>query len=85
MAGGFGSAVEEALSEMELRGAETLLVGVPDKFVPHGSQDVLRKSLGLDADGLYFRLRSFFARGAQSVPAASPAAPARAAAPGGAA
>ncbi|KAB2956991.1 MAG: 1-deoxy-D-xylulose-5-phosphate synthase, partial [Thermoanaerobaculia bacterium] len=72
IAGGFGSAVEEALSEMELRGAETLLVGVPDKFVPHGSQEILRKVLGLDADGLYFRFRSFFARGIQAAPAAAP-------------
>jgi deoxyxylulose-5-phosphate synthase len=49
---------------MELEGVESLLVGVPDKFIPHGSQDVLRKMLGLDADGLYFRFRSFFAAGA---------------------
>jgi 1-deoxy-D-xylulose-5-phosphate synthase len=83
VAGGFGSAVQEALSEMELHGVETLLIGVPDKFVPHGSQEVLRKVLGLDADGLYFRLRSFFARGQQGVPV-SPAAP-RAASPSGAA
>jgi deoxyxylulose-5-phosphate synthase len=50
---------------MELDGVETLVVGVPDKFVPHGSQDVLRKVLGLDADGLYFRFRRFFAAGAE--------------------
>jgi 1-deoxy-D-xylulose-5-phosphate synthase len=62
LAGGFGSAVSEALAEMELSGVATLALGVPDKFVPHGSQDVLRKMLGLDAEGLYFRLRSFFAR-----------------------
>jgi 1-deoxy-D-xylulose-5-phosphate synthase len=62
LAGGFGSAVIEALSEMELSGVRTLALGVPDKFVPHGSQEVLRKMLGLDAEGLYFRLRSFFAK-----------------------
>jgi len=64
VAGGFGAAVLEALSEMELEAVETLVVGVPDKFVPHGSQDVLRKVLGLDADGLYFRFRRFFAAAA---------------------
>jgi 1-deoxy-D-xylulose-5-phosphate synthase len=63
VAGGFGGAVLEAVSEMALEGVETLVVGVPDQFVPHGSQDVLRKLLGLDADGLYFRFRSFFASG----------------------
>jgi 1-deoxy-D-xylulose-5-phosphate synthase len=61
VAGGFGAAVLETISELELEGVETLVVGVPDKFIPHGSQDVLRKSLGLDADGLYFRFRRFFA------------------------
>ena len=64
VAGGFGAAALEAISEMELEGVESLLIGVPDKFIPHGSQDVLRKMLGLDADGLYFRFRSFFAAGA---------------------
>ena len=64
VSGGFGAAVLEALSEMELVGVESSVIGVPDKFIPHGSQDVLRKVLGLDAEGLYFRFRSFFARGA---------------------
>ncbi len=62
VAGGFGSAVQEAIAELELHGVETLLVGVPDKFVPHGSQEILRKTLGLDAEGLYFRFRRFFSR-----------------------
>ena len=66
VAGGFGAAVLEAVSEMELAGVETLVVGVPDRFIPHGSQDVLRKVLGLDAEGLYFRFRGFFARGVRS-------------------
>ncbi len=61
VAGGFGSAVQEALAELEVAGVETLLLGVPDKFVPHGSQEILRKMLGLDAEGLYFRFRRFFA------------------------
>ena len=53
LAGGFGSAPSsEALSEMELASVDDLPIGVPDKFVPHGSQEVLRKTLGLDADGL---------------------------------
>jgi 1-deoxy-D-xylulose-5-phosphate synthase len=76
IAGGFGSAVLEALAEMELHQVATLTLGVPDRFVPHGSQEVLRKTLGLDAESLYFRLRSFFGqRGA--VPAEGQAAPPR--------
>ncbi|KAB2965660.1 MAG: 1-deoxy-D-xylulose-5-phosphate synthase [Thermoanaerobaculia bacterium] len=82
VAGGFGSAVSEALTEMELHGAEVLHIGVPDKFIPHGSQEILRKTLGLDADGLYFRFRTFFARGLAAAPKAQPAVPPKAA-PGG--
>lgn len=50
----------EALAEMGLEGVETLCLGLPDRFVPHGSQKLLRQALGLDAEGLYFRLRQFF-------------------------
>ena len=82
VAGGFGSAVGEAIAELELQGIEMLHVGVPDKFVPHGSQDVLRKILGLDAESLFFRFRTFFARAA--APSAAPAPP-KSASPGGAA
>ncbi|MBZ0102286.1 MAG: hypothetical protein K8I65_09015, partial [Thermoanaerobaculia bacterium] len=63
-------------------GAEVLHIGVPDKFIPHGSQEILRKTLGLDADGLYFRFRTFFARGLAAAPKAQPAVPPKAA-PGG--
>ncbi|MGE0639746.1 MAG: 1-deoxy-D-xylulose-5-phosphate synthase [Thermoanaerobaculia bacterium] len=73
IAGGFGSALMEALAEMDLSGVQVMPIGVPDKFVPHGSQDVLRKTLGLDADSLSFRLRRFFAP-AREAPA-SPATP----------
>jgi len=64
VAGGFGSAVMEAVAELELGGVEVLPIGVPDRFVPHGSQELLRKAFGLDAEGIYFRLRRFFAAGA---------------------
>jgi 1-deoxy-D-xylulose-5-phosphate synthase len=63
VAGGFGAATLETISELGLDGVETLVVGVPDKFVPHGSQDVLRKTLGLDAESLFFRFRTFFGAG----------------------
>ncbi len=79
IAGGFGAAALETISELELEGVETLVVGVPDRFVPHGSQDVLRKTLGLDAESLYFRFRRFFA--AQSAERGEEASP-RSGAPG---
>lgn len=60
LAGGFGSAVLEAVAEIGLEGVETLCLGIPDRFIPQGSQRVLRQALGLDAEGIYFRLRQFF-------------------------
>ena len=70
VAGGFGSAVMEAFAEMDISAVRVLPIGVPDKFVPHGSQDVLRKILGLDAESLTFRLRRFFTP-AREAPASS--------------
>jgi len=64
VAGGFGAAVLETVAELELRGVEVLPIGIPDRWVPHCSQEVLRKAHGLDAEGIYFRLRRFFAAGA---------------------
>lgn len=50
-AGGAGSAVLETLSEEGLQ-AKTLVLGVKDAFVPHGSSDLLMHDLGLDAPGI---------------------------------
>ncbi len=50
--GGFGSAV---LEMMEGKGATDIKIkrlGIPDKFVEHGSQDSLRKRYGIDKDGI---------------------------------
>jgi len=79
VAGGFGSAMMEALAEMGLGQVEVVPIGVPDKFVPHGGQDVLRKALGLDAESLGFSFRRTFAAAAKSQPL--PATPATSATP----
>ena len=51
LAGGVGEAV---LGVMAREGLTTpvLTLGVPDRFVPHGSRDVLLHQLGLDAQGI---------------------------------
>jgi 1-deoxy-D-xylulose-5-phosphate synthase len=49
--GGVGSAVMEALQDIE-HPLRFRLLGVPDAFVEHGSLSQLRKSLGLDAAGI---------------------------------
>ncbi len=47
VSGGGGSAVLEALSEMQLS-CKTLAIGIPDKFFEHGSQKEVLKECGLD-------------------------------------
>ena len=49
--GGVGSAVVEALQDIG-HPLRFRLLGVPDAFVEHGSLSQLRKSLGLDAEGI---------------------------------
>jgi 1-deoxy-D-xylulose-5-phosphate synthase len=49
LAGGFGSAVLEALSEMELA-VPVVRVGWPDAFIEHGKVDALRVKYGLTAE-----------------------------------
>jgi 1-deoxy-D-xylulose-5-phosphate synthase len=50
--GGFGSAVLELLADRDLTGIPVKRLGIPDTFVEHGSQDILREKYGLDAPGI---------------------------------
>jgi 1-deoxy-D-xylulose-5-phosphate synthase len=52
VAGGFGSAVLELLADQGLFGVAVKRLGIPDTFVEHGSQDILRQKFGLDAEGI---------------------------------
>jgi len=49
--GGFGSAVMEHLSS-EGVSVPVMSIGIPDTFLPHGSQKTLRKRIGLDKEGI---------------------------------
>jgi len=51
--GGFGSAVLEALSERQMFNLPTRILGLPDKYIEQGPQDLLRASYGLTAEGIY--------------------------------
>jgi 1-deoxy-D-xylulose-5-phosphate synthase len=51
-AGGFGSAVIEFLADEGITGVEIRRLGVPDRFIPHGTQDELRKVCGFDKDAI---------------------------------
>ncbi|UCD70526.1 MAG: 1-deoxy-D-xylulose-5-phosphate synthase [Syntrophobacterales bacterium] len=59
LAGGFGSAVTELLQEKGLSYVEVLRLGIPDQFLEHGPQGVLRGKCGLNFKGILRRVRSF--------------------------
>jgi 1-deoxy-D-xylulose-5-phosphate synthase len=50
--GGFGSALIEFLADDGIIGVEVKRLGVPDRFIPHGTQDELRKLCGFDKDAI---------------------------------
>jgi 1-deoxy-D-xylulose-5-phosphate synthase len=50
--GGFGSALIEFLADEGFTGIEVKRLGVPDRFIPHGTQDELRKMCGFDKDAI---------------------------------
>jgi 1-deoxy-D-xylulose-5-phosphate synthase len=52
VAGGFGSALLEFLADENISGVEIKRLGVPDRFIPHGTQDELRKMCGFDKDAI---------------------------------
>jgi 1-deoxy-D-xylulose-5-phosphate synthase len=56
--GGFGSGVHEFLAEAGLAAGALHHVGVPDRFVTHGSMTQLLDEVGLSADRLVERLRA---------------------------
>ncbi len=58
LAGGFGSAVLSLLSN--IADTSLLRVGIPDEFIEHGSQELLRANYSLDAEGIAHRILSFF-------------------------
>jgi 1-deoxy-D-xylulose-5-phosphate synthase len=52
LAGGFGSAVLELLAEEGLTGVRCHRMGIPDRFVEHGTRAELLDELGLTAEGI---------------------------------
>ena len=61
LAGGFGSAVLETLSEAGMEDVPVLRIGMPDSFVEHGTAADQRHRLQLDAEGITAQiLQAFF-------------------------
>ena len=65
LAGGFGSAVLEVLSEAGLEDVSVHRIGMPDSFVEHGTAEAQRHELYLDADGIVQQVLSAFFPGGQ--------------------
>ncbi len=50
--GGFGSSVNKLLQEYGRYDVQVKNIGIPDEFVEHGTQAILRSKYGLDAEGI---------------------------------
>jgi 1-deoxy-D-xylulose-5-phosphate synthase len=58
LAGGFGSAVMELLEKKGLLDTVKIVrMGVPDEIVTHGDPKLLLAKYGLDADGIYSKVK----------------------------
>ena len=60
--GGFGSAVQELLEQESFHKVQLRRIGIPDHIIDHGSQDIIRHQLGLDAEGIYTTTKDCLAR-----------------------
>jgi len=60
LAGGFGSAVLALLESCSVKDVEVARIGLPDEFVEHGPQALLRARYSLDGKGIADRILSAF-------------------------
>jgi 1-deoxy-D-xylulose-5-phosphate synthase len=58
LVGGFGSAILSLLSNAT--DTRVLRIGIPDEFVEHGPQGLIRANYGLNGEGIAHRILSFF-------------------------
>jgi 1-deoxy-D-xylulose-5-phosphate synthase len=55
--GGFGSAVVECLMDAGITNSRVVRIGIPDTYVEHGSQKILRSKYGIDTPGVIKAVR----------------------------
>ena len=58
--GGFGSAVLQLIARSELNDITVKCMGLPDEFIEHGAQTLLRSKYGLDADGIVKKVLTLY-------------------------
>ncbi len=61
--GGFGSAVLECLNDEGVTDVTVKRIGLPDTFVEHGPQELLRSKYGIDATAIVRAAKKLMARG----------------------
>jgi 1-deoxy-D-xylulose-5-phosphate synthase len=64
--GGFGSAVMEALSEMQLQ-IPVIRIGWPDRFIEHGKVEQLRARYGISVEGALEKLAPYLKRSSHAM------------------
>ena len=58
--GGFGSAVLQLIARSELNDITVKCMGLPDEFIEHGTQTLLRSKYGLDAEGVVKKVLTLY-------------------------
>ncbi|HUS83324.1 MAG TPA: 1-deoxy-D-xylulose-5-phosphate synthase [Dehalococcoidia bacterium] len=69
LAGGFGSAVLEAIESAGMEGVRVERIGLPDRFIEHGPQEIFRSMFDLDSEGIVRRVRAAFPELGAGIPA----------------
>jgi 1-deoxy-D-xylulose-5-phosphate synthase len=67
ISGGFGSALVEFLADDGIAGVDVKRLGVPDRFIPHGTQDELKKICGFDKDAIAQAALQMMRRGKKKI------------------
>ena len=60
LAGGFGSSVVTLLAQSGIYDVQSRCIGIPEEFVEHGTQTILRAKYGLDSQGIVRQIYNFF-------------------------
>jgi 1-deoxy-D-xylulose-5-phosphate synthase len=60
ISGGFGSRLIASLQNSGISGIKAKIIGIPDKFVEHGTQSILRARYGLDSAGIARSVQGYF-------------------------
>jgi 1-deoxy-D-xylulose-5-phosphate synthase len=60
LAGGFGAAIMERCEQLGITNVDFHRIGIPDEYVHHGAQDVLRAQYDLHGEGIAKRAKAAF-------------------------